>query len=267
MKYCLSSRQKDKVLKLANEIMVQSRDYRQVSDLFVDYPEAIIILEVNNEDIVNEDRRKIIKQYAEASSNFCCCIYNLNYVNWFKESGIKFYYGYPINSFYDVRGLIDLGVEYVKITAPLTFNMNAIEKIGTKFRMVPNIAYDAYIPRENGICGQYVRPEDVKWYENGIYVFEFENVNLSQEEVMFKIYSQKQEWKDDLSILITNFNIESNASAYPETFGEMRSNCRQKCMEATNSCHFCERAVKFDKIIKKYLKEKREQERLNASQD
>ena len=101
MKYCLTSRQTKKYLAMADEIMVKSNDYRQMSDLFVDYPDKMIILHISNEDLENEDMMKTIQQYGSASANFCCAIYNLNYINWFKENKIKFYYGYPINTYYD----------------------------------------------------------------------------------------------------------------------------------------------------------------------
>ena len=46
MKYCLSSRQIKKYLTKADEIRVESRDYRQISDLFIEYPDKMIILDV-----------------------------------------------------------------------------------------------------------------------------------------------------------------------------------------------------------------------------
>ena len=49
MKYSLSSRQSKKYLTLADEIIVESRDYRQISDLFIEYPDKMIILQIENE--------------------------------------------------------------------------------------------------------------------------------------------------------------------------------------------------------------------------
>ena len=123
MKYSLSSRQSKKYLTLADEIIVESRDYRQISDLFIEYPDKTNILQIENEKLNETDYMKVVEEYSKSSKNFCCCIYNLKETNWFKERNIKFYYGYPINNYYDMRGLIDIGVEYIKITAPLTFDM------------------------------------------------------------------------------------------------------------------------------------------------
>ena len=254
MKYCLGSRQINKYLTLADEIKVKSRDYRQVPDLFVDYPDKMIILDITNDDLDNEDFRKTIEQYAEMSENFCCCVYKLYYVNWMKNKGIKFYYGYPANSYYDMRGLIDLGVEYIKVIAPLTFDMNTLAKCDVKFRMVPNVAYDAYVPRRSGICGQWVRPEDIKWYENGIYVFEFENANLDQEQTLFDVYN-KGVWPGNLNLLITNLNYDVDNRIISAELGEARANCKQRCME-TGACHLCESTFLFEKTLNKYKENK-----------
>lgn len=250
MKYCLSSRQTKIYLNKADEISVESRDYRQISDLFIDYPDKMIILDIPTIDFEEKIQNAII-QYGEISENFCCRIYNLNLVNWFKEHNIKFYYGYPINNYYDARGLVDLGVEYIKITAPLTFDMNGLKNWNVKFRMVPNVAYDAYIPRTNGIYGQWVRPEDVNYYENTIYAFEFEDADLTKERTLYDIYAENGNWPGNINLLLTNLNRDADNRGLPEEFGEIRSNCRQRCM-MDGACHFCETAFNFEKSIRKY---------------
>ena len=254
MKYCLSSRQNKKYLELADEIMVQSQDYRQIPDLFIDYPNKMVILDVKNENLDDNDFKNAIEQYGKASKNFCCAIYNLRYARWFEQRGIKFYYGYPINSYYDMRGLIDLGVEYIKITAPLTFDMDTLTKYNMKFRMVPNVAYDAYVPRRSGICGQWVRPEDVTYYEDGVYIFEFENTTLDKEQTLFDIYS-KGVWPGNLNLLITNLDYDVDNRTIPEELGQARAICKQRCME-TGTCHFCETAFRFENTLMKYKENK-----------
>lgn len=255
MKYCLSSRQTKKYLTMADEIFVESRDYRQISDLFIEYPETMIILEISNDNLYDTDYMNVVEQYGKSSENFCCCIYNLKEAEWFKERNIKFYYGYPISNFYDLQALKGLGVEYIKLMAPLTFHMQWLEKQDMKFRMVPNVAYDAYIPRSNGICGQWVRPEDINWYNAGIYVFEFEDANLDKERTLYEIYAQKGVWNGNLNLLLTNLNINADNRALPDDIGETRANCGQRCMERGN-CHFCETAFLFEKAMRKYKYER-----------
>lgn len=252
---------------MADEILVESRDYRQVSDLFIEHPDKMIILDIDNEMIENEDKMKAVEQYGQASENFCCAIYNLRYVNWFKDNNIKFYYGYPISSYYDVCGLIDLGVEYIKVMAPLTFDMNALERYSNKvkFRMIPNVAYDAYIPRQNGIHGQWVRPEDVKYYENGIYIFEFEDKNLDKERTLYDIYAINGKWEGNLYFLITNFNHHADNRIIPDDIGQVRARCRQRCMQS-GTCHYCDMAFKFERTLrenKDWIKEQIDRQKEN----
>ena len=252
MKYCLSGRQNKKYLEKADEILVEQRDYRYISDLIIEHPNKTIILDIQDTILEDEAFKKSIIEYSKIPTiNFVCAIYNLNaeFIEWFKFNNIKFYYGFSVNSFYEVRGLIDLGVEYIKIHAPLTFNIDLLSKFNCKFRMVPNVAYDAYIPRINGICGQWVRPEDVQHYENGIYVFEFEDANLDKEQTLYDIYAEKSEWKGNLNLLITNLNVEADNRGLPNEIGEARANCGQRCMQ-TGACHLCETAFMFERTLR-----------------
>ena len=247
MKYSLSGRQSGLYLTKADEIIVQHNDYRIITDYFVDYPETMIILDTPNDKL--EELKPIALQYSQISQNFCCCIYNLREAIWFKMNNIKFYYGYSINTYYDVQGLVDLGAEYVKIIAPLTFDIPALTRFNTKFRMVPNVAYDAYIPRADGICGQWVRPEDVKYYEDGIYVFDFEDADLEKERTLHRIYAENGTWPGNINLLITNLDVDADNRALPEEIGLYRSTCRQRCMQS-GVCHFCQTAFRFEKTIR-----------------
>ena len=126
MKYCLSGRQTAEYLKKADEILVEGRDYRIISDYFIDYPDKIIILDCMREFIEESPEIfDIIKQYAEISKNFVCRLSSLANVFWFIENGVKFYYAYPVNNYYDMKALMNLGVEYINITAPLTFSIES----------------------------------------------------------------------------------------------------------------------------------------------
>lgn len=250
MKYCLSGRQNKKYLEKADEILVEQRDYRYISDLIIEHPNKTIILDIKDFD--DESLKNCVIEYGKDKTiNFVCCIYDLssNVLEWFNYHHIKFYYGYSVNSFYDVKGLIDLGVEYVKVHAPLTFSVDLLSKFDCKFRMIPNVAYDAYIPRYDGICGQWVRPEDVQYYENGIYVFEFENANLEQERTLYDVYAEQKIWNGNLYFLITNLNVHCDNRGLPDDIGQVRANCGQRCMQ-TGSCHFCQTAFMFEKTLR-----------------
>ena len=251
MKYCLSARQTKEILKQADEILVEAKDYRVIPDYFYNYPDTIIILDLPKEQ--NEVSKDTLLTYSKASNNFIVRLNNLDDLKWYKENGIKFYYRYPVSTFYDVQGLIYLGAEYIAIMAPLTFQMDKLKTLNVKFRMVPNVAYDAYIPRKNGIHGQWVRPEDLEYYEN-IAVFEFEDADLQKEKTLFDIYKNKKKWNGNLNLLITNLNHNvDNRSILPET-GKMRSNCGQRCQTSGN-CHFCDLSLTFNSKVFKWYTE------------
>ena len=231
---------------------MQHNDYRYVSELFIDFPKKIIILDIPNDKL--EDLKETIIEYSKISNNFICQIYNLKEIKFFTKNNIKFFYGYSVDNYYDIRGLISLGVEYIKINAPITFNMKLLSNLNVKFRMIPNVAYDAYIPRENGIKGQWVRPEDTKYYEKGIYIFDFADCDLEKERTLYHIYAENRTWPGNLNILITNLNVNADNRGFPDELGEIRSNCQQKCMQ-NGSCHFCDTAFKFERTIRKYKEE------------
>ena len=131
----------------------------------------------------------------------------------------------------------------------MTFSVDLLSKFDCKFRMIPNVAYDAYIPRYDGICGQWVRPEDVQYYEGGIYVFEFENANLEQERTLYDVYAEQKVWNGNLYFLITNLNVHCDNRGLPDDIGQARANCGQRCMQ-TGSCHFCQTAFMFEKTLR-----------------
>ncbi len=46
-----------------------------------------------------------------------------------------------------------MGACYVRLDAPVFFNMPAAKKVGVPIRVIPNIAYDDGFTRIDGVCG------------------------------------------------------------------------------------------------------------------
>lgn len=259
MKYSVSNRQPKDIIEKADEIIVKEKDYREIPDLFLKYPNKTIILECTNSFLV--DKNNIILDFSASSNNFVCKLEELDIsiINWLKTNNIKFYYKYPVNTFFDLNELINLGSEYAVITIPLTFQMNLLENLPIKLRMVPNVAYSSYIPRKNGIYGQWVRPEDVKYYEN-IYVFDFENVDLIEEKTLLHIYKDNQNWPGNLNHLFTNFNLDIDNRGVLEDIGKKRSVCGQRC-QINHICDYCKTALNFSNTILQYKKIKQSEQK------
>ena len=257
MKYCLSSRNEKKYLELADEIRVQYRDRNIIPDLLEKYPNADIILDIF--DIETEKDWEKIKQFNILSlGRLVCCVADFGLAMMCKEEDIRFYYGYPIKTYYDLKSAIDFGCCYVILGAPLFFNMKYIKNTyDIDIRAIPNIAYGDGFPREDGVCGTWIRPEDVEAYEPYVSVMEFEDCDLRKERALFRIYAQKQKWSGDLGMIITNFNhIGTNRMVLPELV-EHRLSCRQKCQEG-GSCRACYRTFNLanPELVKQYMEQK-----------
>jgi hypothetical protein len=113
-----------------------------------------------------------------------------------------------------------------------------------KFRHTPNVAYNDGLPRENGVSGTWIRPEDLVLYENYIDVIEFEKCDREQEQTLFRIYMEDKKWDVIIKLLIANLDYEGTGRMIPKEFGEKRLNCRQAC-EQGGACTICWRTLKL----------------------
>ena len=109
-----------------------------------------------------------------------------------KDLGIKFYCGFPITTYHELRWWIARGVEYVRLGAPLFFDLpNVVRIIGkTPIRAVANVAWYDSDPCDDPKVGTWIRPEDVKLYENYISVIEFEDCDNKKEQALYRIYAE-----------------------------------------------------------------------------
>lgn len=253
MKFCISSRQEKAYLEKADEIRVDYRDRNIIYDYVDLYPDKTIIIRVPKENVDFEEIAGFSKKIT-----IICCLENIyDYIKC-KEIGVKYFYAYPVTSYFELKGLRDLGVCAAYIGMPLFFDLRTASSLGVPFRAVPNVAYEKYIPRENGICGQWIRPEDVSIYEKYIDTFEFRFEHLSQERALYRIYAEQHRWPGEMKELITNFDVDDclNRLVYDD-IGKIRQNCKQKC-QFGYPCTLCERSVKFGDIVRRYAQAKAE---------
>ena len=259
MKVCLKGRQDREFLKRADEIKLEYRDRRVITDFVVDYPGANIIIELV--DIADEDIDwKALEEYNLLSNDkLYICVTHFDQAIESIRHGIKFYCGYPVESDFELQGWINAGAAYAVIGMPLFFEMDRLKsQYGDqiKFRAYPNVAYFDNLPRESGISGQWIRPENMRLYSNYIDVFEFYSTTRKQEQALYKRYIELQEWPGSLKTIITNFHAEgSNPMILPEV-AQARLNCGQKCTRGRN-CRICYNAVKLANpdVIKTYVEE------------
>ena len=243
MKYCLSSRQQIAYLNQADEIKVQYKDRNIIYDFSQKYTTATFILETPLDTSVEINWKEIENYRTVTQDRLVLCLANLKDALECHNRDIPFYFGFAISSFYELQSLKSLGVRYVRLAPPLFFELDKVKNIGIPVRAVPNVAYDAYFPHENGICGQWIRPEDVEVYEPYIEVLEFEDADLPKERALFRIYHDAHEWPGELNMLFTNFNHPGLNRLMPDKdLALRRTNCGQRC-QAGGSCRLCERYI------------------------
>lgn len=244
MKYCLSSRQSAEYLKKADEIKVKYRDRDIIYDFSQKYPTATIILEMPL-DGIEVNWTEITNYMRVTEGRLILCLANLNDIPQCQTLNIKYYYGFPIGTFYELNALKNLGVCYVRLAPPAFFKMDKVKELKVAVRGVPNIAYDAYMPQPNGIFGSWIRPEDLDLYENYIDIIEFEDCDLAKERALYRIYKEDKAWPGELNMLISNFNYPGlNRLIPPTILTQRRLICGQKCQEGS-ACRLCENYIKL----------------------
>ena len=132
----------------------------------------------------------------------------------------------------------DLGAEDIYIVEGLGFKLKALAKVkdNMRIRVFPDVAQSAQGCSEiKDITKFFIRPEDTKFYEDIVDVFEIYR-NDDRESVVYDIY-RNQKWMGDLKDLIMYFNTSvQNNTIYPN-FGQERLNCGKKC--SLDKCCFC----------------------------
>ena len=91
---------------------------------------------------------------------------------------------------------------------------------------------------------QEVKEEQKELFISDISMFEFENVDLKQEETLLHVYKENQNWPGNLNLLIQELNFNVDNRAIPEELGERRMTCGQRCW-SNSTCHLCHGALKF----------------------
>jgi hypothetical protein len=257
MKYCLSSDQSITLLKKVDEISLKSKDWQYFPVLREKYPEKDIIIKVNRDfslQLFLEDNISQLEKLIFACDNY-------EQMKLCKEYGVRFYYNYTTTSFYELESLKELGVCYILVGIPLFFDLKNVAAYNVPLRAIPNLAYEPYLPHENGICGQWIRPEDVNNYSEYIDVLEFyaEGDNkVLKEATMYKIYAEDKTWPGNLNLIIDNlnFNVDNRLFYYEDNLAERRMNCQHKCKVRPGSCRFCERQFQFESVLREYAKSK-----------
>ena len=235
MDYCLRSRVAPRYLAQAAEIKIDYRDRRSIPDVSHRYPDKTIILFPTNEEY---DWTEIERYNLLCKGNFILNTNNIENALIAKSKKIRFMLNYEATSYWDLEGLQNLGAEYAYVGIPLFFDLEGTLDYDIKLRAIPTVAYDHTLPHTDGICGQWIRPEDVEKYEDYIQVLEFEHCEVPREQTLFKVYAENKTWNTRLDILVEDLGSNAvNRLILPELI-ETRLRCRQRCKNG-GRCHMC----------------------------
>lgn len=230
-------------------------DYKSIPDLIEKYPEVPIIVEIRyyyND--IDWEQLSLFNKMSQ--NNIICSVSSYEQGEICKDLGLKFYCGFPIATYWDLHSWLDLGVCYVKLDAPLFFDLpTVVTQIGeAKVRAVANVAYDSSLPHKDGVCGTWIRPEDISTYEPYIETIEFEDCDNRKEQALYRVYAEKKEWPGELGQLITNFDFDGVNRMISPSLGEKRIKCRQRC--TYGKCQACYIALRLaNPILLKSYKE------------
>ena len=253
MKVCLNAQQDKEYLEKANELKViwEKRDI--IPEIFEQYPDKEVVLECLETKLTEEEYEelKLYNDLSRGKFKICCGNFKL-----FQDTDIPFYIGFPATDFYTLKGMAAVGVCAVRVDGPLIFDLASVRKsVSVEIRVTPNVAYADGYPRENGIAGGWIRPEDLDNYTDLIDVIEFEDVNKHKEQALYRIYIEEKEWDGDLKDLITNLNYPGANRMIDPKISMTRKDCKQSCMRG-GICRLCK--TMLDLASPELYKEKNE---------
>lgn len=256
MKYSVQAHQPKDFLQKVDEIKLQYKDRETLYDYetwgLMD-KDIVISIPYNEQDIDWD----FLSVMAE-KMNLTLALGSMLMINECLKRHIKYYWNYPVSTYYDLEGVLYCGVSQVQLAAPLTFDLERVTEIipeEVKIRVVANMAYEYYLPHRDGIEGFFIRPEDVELYEPYIDIIEFMTSNLEQERQLFTIYTVDKKWPGNLRFIINNLDVDvDNRGLNGTNFAEERLVCGQKC-KRNFSCNFCYNTIRFIDFVKHTLKE------------
>lgn len=244
MDFCLSNRLSPRYLTQAAEIKVKYRDRAVIPDLIQKYPNKTIILSPHEPGDANYDWNELRRYSLMCQSNFIMNLNHMLFVNEAKENNIKFMLNMEATSYWELKGLEKLGAEYAYVGIPLFFDLKHSLDMEIKLRAIPTVAYNHILPQD-GVYGQWIRPEDVDKYEGYIQTLEFEpSCDIQREQTLFTVYAIDKSWNTRLDILVEDLGSDAVNRLIPSEIAEARLSCRQVCQSGGN-CRICYTALKL----------------------
>ena len=226
MRFCVSCRQDNLILKEVEEIKVEYKDINFIHN-YIEQEEKphIIILRLLNNTEINWSLLKMFND--KLSGNFILALDDLKDASTAKEYNLKFYWNYPITTYYELNHVINMGACQVILGLPLCFNIPYIKSKNIKIRLIPNYTFRDYL-MDDGVKGGWIRPEDLVLYEDIAESCEFKAKSIQREKAIYNIYKLGS-WPDDLQFIIDGLEAEFYNQHLEQGFTKARMECKLIC--------------------------------------
>lgn len=188
---------------------------------------------------------------------------NLNIIQIGIANGFRSFWSYPVCTYDELHGLLNMGVAEVLVGSPLYFDIPQVKKVceqyGTaELRLIANQCQNQNLPLSSAIYGTYIRPEDIPVYEQYVSHIEFITDTLTKEKTLITIY-KSGEWPGNLNLLLNDLDYNIDNRLIESTFAQTRLSCRHRC-QRDNSCHFCENMFTCYSALHDYYKKQKQTE-------
>ena len=191
---------------------------------------------------------------------------DIEFFDFLKENNLKFFLDYPAaaSCFTSLEQQILLGVTDVYIADDLCYNLEkakkACEKHGVRTRMVLNLIPSRRYDKSTNPKTPYFIPETVDELSKYIDVGEFDSSSWAKITTYYKIWFQRQEWKEDLRFIYKDLELDIPNQSLIPNFLYFKMNCGYKCSYGS-PCNKCEQFVEIAKnLASKNIEYQREKE-------
>ena len=264
MKYCFHYNIRNRNLSKADELIF---DYYEDNVNLIEKVQTIsekvrIIIDITN--FGGKPNWDIIGASVQVHPNSAVLITKtqIDFVSALRMKNIKWFFADGCYTWDLLNECLNYGVTDVYIIDELGFDIINVSRVckdkGVQVRVYPNVAQtSARLLTLGDYTSFYIRPEDVKIYEEYIDIFEFFG-SSNKESVLYDIYSS-EEWDGPLESLILNLyrgDMVKN-SLIPNIFGFYRLECKKKCNY--HACRLCKKNISSARTIKERKDEELEE--------
>lgn len=261
MKYCLRYTNICTKLDQTDEITIKYIEDKGLIDFLEKYNSKRVNLLIDASVFPETEVRKLasIKNfYPQYNFAIAMSHYKPELTLAFVEADIPFYISTPCTNWEQFQLYIAAGVSDINVSGPLGFELPKVKRVLNKLeqkiqvRATPN-KIKKLEEGTNDIVGFFIRPEDVKVYEEFIDILDFEG--LEHQDAFYSIYAEQKLFMGNLNQYIYNFSDSVDNCGLISLFGERRKDCGRQCLSG-GGCRRCYLLANLAPAMKERVRKK-----------